>query len=118
LVNAGAARWYRLEPGDTIRRIGIGNGTTFKIWVIARPLPREDQWHWKFSARNLSNVQGREPGDINLTVSGEVATLSIRSVTIYHYGNYSVWAANSYGGWKEGELTFTLLPKGKTEVSI
>lgn len=98
-----------------LRQIDVGDGTSFTIWIFARPLPRADQWHWTFSGRNYSGMQRTEPSDVELKVSGNVATLIIGRVTNRHYGNYSIWTANAYGGWKEGELTFILVPKGKID---
>ncbi|KAK2139183.1 hypothetical protein LSH36_1965g00001 [Paralvinella palmiformis] len=44
------AKWYDLYPEDMIRIVNIGDTTNFKVWIIARPLPRQDQCHWMFSS--------------------------------------------------------------------
>ena len=42
-----------------------------------------------------------KPADVLLTVSGDMAVLSIINVTLGHYGNYFIWTSNKYGGWNE-----------------
>ena len=109
----GPARWYMIDPEDYNNGVSIGDITNFKVWVIARPLPRQDQWYWKFSPSNSSNVMTTNPGHVHLTVSDDMAVLSITNVTISHYGNYYIWTNNQYGGWNEDELMFILKPQGK-----
>ena len=111
-AQTGAPRWHRLNPADRIRQIPIGNATNFMVWIIARPLPREAEWHWKYYPNNSSHIPIRDLGDVHLTFSVGVAVLVIRNVTIHHYGNYSIWTRNRYGGWKDGDLLFRLVPKG------
>ncbi|KAK2140671.1 hypothetical protein LSH36_1280g00089 [Paralvinella palmiformis] len=82
--------------------VNIGDTTNFKVWVIVRPLPRQDQWKWKFSSSNSSNVMTTNPGHV----------LSITNVTISYYGNYYIWTNNQYGGWTDDELMFILKPQG------
>ena len=109
----GPARWYMIDPEDYNNGVSIGDITNFKVWVIARPLPRQDQWYWKFSPSNSSNVMTTNPGHVHLTVSDDMAVLSITNVTISYYGNYYIWTNNQYGGWNEDELMFILKPQGK-----
>ncbi|KAK2139077.1 hypothetical protein LSH36_2049g00034 [Paralvinella palmiformis] len=78
--------WYKLDPVDHVNGVSIGDTTNFKVWVIARPLPRQDQWKWKFSPSNSSNVMTTDPGHVHLTVSDDMAVLSITNVTISYYG--------------------------------
>ena len=112
ITNTGPARWYKVDPVGFVNGASIGNATDFKVWVIARPLPEIDQWKWKFSPSNSSNVMTTNPGHVQLTVSGDMAVLSITNVTLSDYGNYYIWTKNKYGGWKEEDLTFRLKPEG------
>ena len=54
-----------------------------------------------------------DPGHVHLTVSDDMAVLSITNVTISYYGNYYIWTNNQYGGWTDDELMFILKPQGK-----
>ena len=107
-----------MEPAEKIRHIGVGDTTDFKIWFIARPLPRADQWHWEFSARNITGLQNTVPRSVTLTVSDGVTTLSLKDIGGDHYGNYFIWTANAYGGWKKEDLVFTLMPLGKSVIYL
>ncbi|KAK2146328.1 hypothetical protein LSH36_616g04026 [Paralvinella palmiformis] len=94
-----------------IRIVNIRDTTNFKVWIIARSLPRQDQWKWKFSPSNSSNVMTTDPGHVHLTVSDDMAVLSITNVTISYYGNYYIWTNNQYAGWNDQDLVFNFLPK-------
>ena len=56
-------------------------------------------------------------GDVELRVSGDVAILLIKNVTVNHYGQYYIWTENMHGGWIEGNLNFTLVPKGNIDIN-
>ena len=96
-----------------VRVVRVGSTASFKVWIEANPLPEQDQWKWKFSPSNTSNIITTNPGQVQLKLSGDMAVLSITNVTLSHYGNYYIWTKNKYGGWNETDLTFTLKPQGK-----
>ncbi|KAK2138994.1 hypothetical protein LSH36_2144g00003 [Paralvinella palmiformis] len=112
IIVYGPARWYNFDTDDHVNGVSIGATTNFKVWVIARPLPRQDQWKWKFSPSNSSNVMTTDPGHVHLTVYDDMAVLSITNVTISYYGNYCIWTNNQYGGWADDKLMFILKPQG------
>ena len=55
---------------------------------------------------------------MHLSVIGDKAVLSIARVSVNHYGDYFIWAENKYGGWEEGNLSFTLVPAGKIALRL
>jgi len=112
----GPTRWIKLEPANRVRKIDIGGDATFKIWIIARPFPRPDQWHWRFSPSNTYYRNTTNPANVHLRASKDVAILDITKVTQNHYGGYFVWANNAYGGWKEDNLNFSLTSACKSKI--
>ena len=116
IVFSGKARWVKLSPSDCIHRIDIGSSTSFTVWVIGQPLPRQDQWHWNFSPGNFSHLSKWDLRGVSLRVHGNIGVLSIDRVTEHHYGDYLIWAENDYGGWPEGDLRCRLVPKGKSHL--
>ena len=114
----GPVRWYRLDPPDHIRQVPPGKATNFTIWIVARPLPDEDNWHWKFSPRNTTDMPLRKPSHVNLRVYDNMATLNIENVTAEHHGYYYIWTQNKYGGWGEEELRFTLTTTHTNDLDI
>jgi len=96
----------KIYPADLIHYVNIGDTTYFKVWIIANPVPEQKQWHLRFFPNNSF------PENVHLTVSGDVAVLNITNVTKNHYGTYSVWAMNKYGGWKESDLNFRVVETG------
>ena len=116
ISSIGPARLLKLEPAECVRYVSISNYTYFQLWIIGRPLPRLDQWHWKFKPSGTSGAMVTNPKYVYLSVSGSMAILNISYVTKNHYGSYFVWTSNKYGGWKEGNLEFNLSSNGMAEL--
>lgn len=110
-TNTGPARWFRTDPVTLIRQVRLGQATEFIVWIIARPLPEAEEWHWKFTSSS-SVYDGRttaQPEQVYLSASGDKALLNITNATRRHSGYYNIWTSNKYGGWKERDLRFTLM---------
>ena len=80
----------------------------FKAWIIARPFPRPDEWHWTFSPSKISHSVLTHPPDVHMVINDVRAILNITNNTRNHYGTHYVWTDHVYGGWKKDDLRFSL----------
>jgi len=113
IANTGPVRYIRVDPPSLVRRVVIGERTNFTVWIVARPLPRAEDWQWKFYPSNKSTFEIGRPEQVNLRVSDNMAVLVFSDVTMNHDGNYTIWTRNRIGGWQEAELVFRLIARCK-----
>jgi hypothetical protein len=97
----GPGRWKKLEPANRFLQNAIRGSAMFKAWIIARPFPRPDEWHWTFSPSKISHSVLTNPPDVHMVINDGRAILNITNVTRIHYGTYLVWTDNVNGGWKK-----------------
>ena len=103
----------KVYPENRHCYVRYGDSTSIKVWVNGHPLPTADQWQWTFTGSKLSGPGSGKPDGVQVTVSGNQFTLSIRYVTNKHYGIYGIVARNRYGGWNDTALSIRVIPRGK-----
>ena len=82
----GLASWNKLEPANRFLQIGIGGSAIFKVSIIARPFPKQNKWHWTFSASNIYHSVLTHPPDLHMVINDRLVILNITNVTRNHYG--------------------------------